>query len=173
MAKQDGVDRVVRVAHELKTRGRKDIFFVAIGKGERWRELQTLARELEVDSIMRFPGRIPDRDVIEYLSTAEVCLAPDPPVPMNHFSTMNKILEYMACKRPIVSFDLVESRRSAGGAAVYVEDDIRFFADAIEDLLADPARRLALGELGYRRVREELGWNRSEEALLEAYGRLG
>ena len=122
---------------------------------------------------MRFPGRLPDDDVLEYLSTAEVCLAPDPPVPMNHFSTMNKILEYMACKRPIVSFDLVESRRSAGPAAVYVQDDIKFFADAIEGLLADPARRLALGELGYRRVKDELSWNRSEEALLEAYARLG
>ena len=174
MAKQDGVDRVVRVAHELKfNRARNDILFVAIGRGERWHELQELARELEVDSIMRFPGRLPDADVLEYLSTAEVCLAPDPPVPMNHLSTMNKILEYMACKRPIVSFDLVESRRSAGSAAVYVQDDMRFFAEAIEALLADPVLRSELGEMGYRRVRDELSWNRSEEALLEAYARLG
>ena len=76
-------------------------------------------------------------------------------------------------KRPIVSFDLVESRRSAGPAAVYVPDDIHSFADAIEGLLADPVHRLKLGELGYRRVQDELSWSRSEEALLEAYARLG
>jgi glycosyltransferase involved in cell wall biosynthesis len=87
---------------------------------------------------------------------------------------MNKILEYMACKKPIVSFDLIESRRSAGPAAVYVlEDEIESFADAIESLLADPARCIALGELGYQRVTDELSWQRSEEALLEAYARLG
>jgi len=175
MAKQDGVDRVVRVAHELKyVRRRDDILFVAIGRGECWQDLKRSANELGLDSVIRFPGRIPDADVLAYLSTADLCLAPDPPLPMNHLSTMNKILEYMACKRPIVSFDLVESRRSAGPAAVYVQDDdVKFFADAIESLLADPARRLELGELGYRRVVHELSWTRSEEALLEAYARLG
>jgi glycosyltransferase involved in cell wall biosynthesis len=175
MAKQDGVDRVVRVAHELKhIRTRKDILFVAIGRGERWEELKQLAQDLDVASIMRFPGRLPDAEVMDYLSTADLCLAPDPPVPMNHFSTMNKILEYMACKKAIVSFDLIESRRSAGAAAVYVlKDEVESFADAIENLLADPARCIALGELGYQRVTDELSWQHSEEALLEAYARLG
>jgi glycosyltransferase involved in cell wall biosynthesis len=175
MAKQDGVDRVVRVAHELRYgRSRGDILFVAIGRGECWQELKRLAKELGVDPLIRFPGRIPDANLLAYLSTADICLAPDPPVRMNQLSTMNKVLEYMACKRPIVSFDLIESRRSAGAAAVYVQDDdIKFFADAIEALLADPVRRLALGELGYRRVTNELSWKRSEEALLEAYARLG
>ena len=41
--------------------------------------------------------------------------------PLNDLSTMNKILEYMAVGCPIVSFDLVEARVSAGEAAVYAE----------------------------------------------------
>ena len=63
------------------------------------------------------PGRVSDEDVARYLSTADVCLAPDPKNPLNDVSTMNKIVEYMAMSRPLVSFDLIEARVSAGEAA--------------------------------------------------------
>ena len=55
---------------------------------------------------MEFTGRIPDDDLVRYLSTADVCLSPDPINPLNDVSTMNKVIEYMAMGRPIVSFDL-------------------------------------------------------------------
>ncbi len=83
---------------------------------------------------------------------------------------MNKIMEYMACARPIVSFDLTESRRSAKDAAVYVErDDPKLLAQAVNDLLEDPARRNQIGQYGYERVRNELDWAHSARSLIEAY----
>ena len=107
MGKQDGVDRVIRAAHHVvHTLGRRDVVFVMIGKGECWAELQELARALQVDDIVRFVGRISDELLLDYLSTTDLCLAPDPPDRMNQLSTMTKILEYMACQRPIVSFRL-------------------------------------------------------------------
>ena len=55
---------------------------------------------------------------------------------------MNKVIEYMAMGLPIVSFDLVEARVSAGDAAVYVPaNDELAFARAIDALLRDPERR--------------------------------
>jgi glycosyltransferase involved in cell wall biosynthesis len=86
---------------------------------------------------------------------------------------MNKMMEYMACGKPIVSFDLVESRRSAQEAAVYVEqDDAEPLAQAIDALLADPQRRQKLGDYGYERVNSQLDWRHSASALVEAYSRL-
>ena len=62
---------------------------------------------------------------------------------------MNKVVEYMAMGRPVVSFDLVETRVSAGDAAVYVAaNDELAFAKAIDALLQDPERRRQMGELG-------------------------
>ncbi len=37
---------------------------------------------------------------------------------------MNKVMEYMALGKPIVQFDLTESRYSAGDAAVYAKRNI-------------------------------------------------
>ncbi|GAA4943155.1 hypothetical protein GCM10023238_06290 [Streptomyces heliomycini] len=52
------------------------------------------------------PGRRPGA----LLSTADVCLSPDPHNPLNDVSTMNKVLEYMVMGRPVGSFDLKEAR---------------------------------------------------------------
>jgi len=174
MGRQDGVDRVVRAAeHLVHNLHRRDVLFVMIGKGETWNELQQLSRELKVDDVMQFVGRISDDLLLDYLSVSDVCMAPDPPDRMNHLSTMTKIMEYMACGNPIVSFDLLESRRSAGDAAVYVEgDDAVGFAVAMSELLNDPARRQKMAQTGIERSIQLVGLDRSRRSLLEGYARL-
>jgi glycosyltransferase involved in cell wall biosynthesis len=174
MSIQDGVDRVVWAAHHLQQlRGKSDVLFTLIGKGDCFEQVKKLAQSLGLNGSVQFTGRIPDADLLQYLSTADVCVAPDPPIQLNHMSTMNKIMEYMACARPIVSFDLTESRRSAGSAAVYVErDDPKLMAQAIHELLEDPERRSKLGKYGFERVQNELAWSHSARSLVEAYSRL-
>jgi glycosyltransferase involved in cell wall biosynthesis len=174
MGRQDGVAGVFHAARELvHSHGRRDVLFVMVGKGECLPELKELARQLQVAEFVHFTGRISDDLLIDYLSTADVCLAPDPPNAMNHLSTMTKILEYMAFGRPIVSFNLLESQRSAGQAAIYIEDDDpKAFAKALHDLLNDPGRRKQMGEVGFERSRDLIGWHRSRQALLNAYLRL-
>ena len=173
MGKQDGVDRVVQAAHHLvHTYGRKDVVFVMVGKGECWQELQDLSRELKVDEYMRFLGYVPDDLLLDYLSAADVCLAPDPPDRMNNLSTMTKIMEYMACGQPIVSFDLLETRRSAGEAAVYVAEDNSLFAGAMNGLLNDPVQREHMRNVGLDRSHRLVGLEYSRRALVAAYDRL-
>lgn len=174
MGKQDGVDRVVRAAHYLVHElGRRDVLFLMIGRGECWQDLQELSRQLKVDDVVQFTGRISDEMLLDYLSTADICLAPDPPDRMNNLSTMTKIMEYMACGNPIVSFDLVETRRSAADAALYVPgDDPRLFALAISDLLDKPEERKRMSQVGIERSIHVVGLNRSSKSLLQAYSRL-
>ena len=174
MGVQDGVDRIVHAAHHLvHDLHRRDVLFVLIGKGECWQPLQRLAAELEVSDYFNFTGRISDELLLDYFSTADVCLAPDPPDRMNQLSTMTKIMEYMACGNPIVSFDLLETRRSAGEAAVYVNrDDPKLFGDELVALLDDPARRKAMAKVGLDRTLQVVGLGRSKKALIDAYDRM-
>jgi glycosyltransferase involved in cell wall biosynthesis len=120
--------------------------------------------------VVEFTGRIPDEDLVRYLSTADVCLSPDPYNPLNDVSTMNKVMEYMAMSRPIVSFDLREARVSAGDAAVYAPaNDEPEFARLTSRLLDDPSERERMGKLGKERVEGPLAWSNSQQALLAAY----
>ena len=98
-----------------------------MGAGDALDELKLLSEQLGVSDIVEFSGWAGDDLIQRCLSTADVCLSPDPLTPFNDASTMNKVVEYMAMGRPIVSFDLVESRFSAGDAAIYVRhnDELR------------------------------------------------
>ena len=95
-------------------------------------------------------------EVERILATADVCVSPDPLNPLNDVSTMNKVLEYMACGRPIVAYDLKEHRYSAGEGALYArpnsEQDL---AARILELLNDPERRRRMGEYNRARFLED------------------
>jgi glycosyltransferase involved in cell wall biosynthesis len=90
---------------------------------------------------------------------------------MNDVSTMIKIMEYMALGKPIVQFDLKEGRFSAQGASLYAskQDGARDFAEKIIWLLDRPEERRKMGELGRKRIEEELAWRYSVPKLLAAY----
>jgi glycosyltransferase involved in cell wall biosynthesis len=172
MGPQDGVDHALRALAHLREL-RSDWRALFVGEGDVYTRMRALAVELGLDGAVEFTGRISDDDVARILSSSDVCLAPDPKNPLNDVSTMNKIVEYMAMSRPIVAYDLVEARVSAGPAAVYATpNEERSFAAAIAELLDDPARRKEMGRIGRERVETALSWERSEEALLAAYRRV-
>src|SRR4030095_5496807 len=120
-----------------------------------------------------FTGFISDADMMRYLSTADICLDPNPSSPLNDVSTWIKVMEYMALGKPIVSFDLKETRTSAAEAAVYVPpNDEAAFARAIAALMNDAPRRAAMGEVGKRRIDQALSWSITSRNLVSAYSEL-
>jgi glycosyltransferase involved in cell wall biosynthesis len=170
MAPQDGVDHLLRAARILGDRGRHDVAYTLIGAGDSYEELQALARDLGLSEVVEFTGRIPDEEVERILATADVCVCPDPKNPLNDVSTMNKVLEYMACGRPIVAYDLREHRYSAGEGALYAEPNSESgLADRIAELLDDPERRERMGAYNRRRFLEAMAWEYSAGELLRAY----
>jgi glycosyltransferase involved in cell wall biosynthesis len=173
MGPQDGVDYALRALASLRDDlGRDDWHAVFVGAGDAFDDLVALSVDLGLTDRVTFTGRIPDEDLLRCLSTADICLAPDPKNPLNDVSTMNKIMEYMAMSRPIVSFDLREARVSAGDAAVYAPaNDESAFATLISELLDAPDERRRMGEAGAARVRGPLSWEHSRDALLAAYRR--
>jgi glycosyltransferase involved in cell wall biosynthesis len=171
MGYQDGLDHALR-ALELLSRNRQDWHAVLAGTGDAASEVHALAQQLGLDGLAEFVGHIGDAEILRLLSTADVCLAPEPKNPLNDASTMIKVVEYMALARPVVAFDLTETRFSADGAALYATpNDDAELASCIERLLDDPALRVTLGSRGRARIEEKLSWRRSEEQLLAAYER--
>ncbi|MFE3651380.1 glycosyltransferase family 4 protein, partial [Streptomyces sp. NPDC059152] len=118
MGPQDGVDYALRALAKLRDElGRTDWHAVFVGGGDAFDAMVELSRRLGLAEQVEFTGRIPDADLVRQLSTADVCLSPDPRNPLNDVSTMNKVLEYMAMGRPRGSVDLPGARGAARGAA--------------------------------------------------------
>ena len=116
---QDGLDILLDVAKHVKDIGRHDVHFTCVGRGPELKKLQQMVQQMGLEDTVDFTGRVSDQDLIEILSTADVCVNPDRPSEMNDISTMIKIMEYMALGKPIVQFDLKEGRFSAQEASLY------------------------------------------------------
>ena len=171
MGPQDGVDHAIRALAALQER-RQDWHAVFMGDGEMLEAMRRLAADLGLGDTVEFTGWVEHDTVGRVLSTSDVCLAPDPKNPLNDVSSMIKISEYMAMSRPIVSYDLQESRVGAGDAAVYAAaNDVDDFAARIDALLDDPACRRAMGAAGRARAEGVLAWEHQERSLLRAYDR--
>jgi glycosyltransferase involved in cell wall biosynthesis len=171
MNRQDGVAHAIRALASLRRR-RADWRAVFVGDGDALPDLRRLADELGLGDSVDFAGWQRDGEVVRVLSTADVCLSPEPSSPINDVSTFVKVAEYMAMSRPIVAYELPESRFTAGDAAAFVTSgDGEAFAARIDELLDDPERRAAMGEAGRRRVEESLSWDASDRALRAAYAR--
>lgn len=174
MGPQDGVDYLLKsIRWIVREQNRKDIQFALIGDGDYTDNLKAMCEEFDLNSFVHFTGRIPDDELVTYLSTADICVSPDPKNGLNEYHTMNKTLEYMAMGKPIVAFDLKETRVSAGDAAVYVNpNDYVEFGRLILDLIGDRKKREVMGKIGRKRVEEELGWEHTKKNLIEAYRRV-
>ncbi len=167
----DGVDHSLRALAALRDR-RGDWRAVFVGDGDALDQMKRLAHELELGDFVEFAGFMSGDRLIAFLSAFDVCLAPNPRTPLNEISTMVKLLEYMAMGKPVVAYDLTETRWTAGDAVAYARgDDPVSLTDAIDRLLDDPALRSRMGQLGRARIENELSWERSGEELLKAYDR--
>jgi len=175
MNSQDGVESMLdAMRHIVVGQARRDVRAVLMGDGPLLPALRRMAVDLGIADAVEFTGWADDSVLIPMLTAADVCVSPDPVNDFNHKCTMNKILEYMALGKPVVMFDLVEGRRSAGDAALYARDgDSRDLAARILALLDDEALRRRLGASGLDRMRRELGWEHQVPRLIAAYQALG
>ena len=174
MGYQDGVENFLNALQVLVyDLGRADCLGVLVGDGDARPELERLTTDLGLEKHVLFTGYLDYHEWRRILATADVCVVPDPSNPYNDRSTIVKIMDYMALGKPIVAFDLPEHRITANGAASFVSaNNVRALADAITDLIDDPARRSAMSEQGRRRVHDALCWPYSADALIECYAGL-
>jgi glycosyltransferase involved in cell wall biosynthesis len=168
---QDGVDHLLRsLRHLLYDLKRSDFHCVIMGTGDSLQDLRNLADKLELNGCVELTGFVSDEDLQANLAAADICLDPDPSSPLNDVSTWIKVMEYMAYGKPIVAFDLRETRFSAGDAAIYVRpNEETEFAKTVAQLMSQPELRRKMGDYGRRRVEEELQWNKVGLNLLSAY----
>jgi glycosyltransferase involved in cell wall biosynthesis len=171
MSTQDGLDILLDVAKHIKDSGRRDVFFTCVGGGTELTRLKKMAEDKDLLDTVQFTGRVSDEELLEILSTADVCVNPDRPSEMNDISTMIKIMEYMALGKPIVQFDSREGKFSAQEASLYADKGagVADFAGKIIWLLDRPEERQKMREFGRRRIEEQLAWEYSVPNLLAAY----
>jgi glycosyltransferase involved in cell wall biosynthesis len=169
IGEQEGLDLLLESIRFITSK-RQDIQFAIVGGGTELVKIKKLSEQLQVSQFVDFYGRVDDDVLVDVLNTADVCVNPDRPTLMNDLSTMNKIMEYMALKKPIVQYSLKEGEFSAQKASLYAKNtDPEDFARKILYLFDNSDKRKEMGEYGYKRVVNELSWEFESEKLISFY----
>jgi glycosyltransferase involved in cell wall biosynthesis len=168
IGEQEGIDLLLKSAEYIINK-RTDVQFAIVGGGTELEKLKMLSQKMGIGNYVDFYGRVSDEMLVDILNTADICVNPDKPTEMNNLSTMNKIMEYMALKKPIVQYNFTEGRFSAQDSALYAEYDTVDFANKIIWLLDNPEERKKMGEFGYNRILSELSWEYESKKLIAFY----
>lgn len=142
-------DRLIKAAAQIRQRG-LDCSVVVIGEGPQRPHLEALARQLDLQDWIHFPGyqsdvpaRLRRALFLVHSSDTEGC--------------PNVVMEAMACGRAVVatrageSKYLVDHQRSG---LLVARDDVDALADAMAMLLQQPALRRQMGVEGRRKAEE-------------------
>ncbi|MBK4731338.1 glycosyltransferase family 1 protein [Oxynema sp. CENA135] len=129
-----------------------------------------IVKELGLEAIAEFPGRLGKDDLHLYYSAADVCVVP------SHYEPFGLVaIEAMASATPVVASNVGGLKftvvSEVNGLLVPPKNDAKF-AEAIDRILADPQWRDELGKTGRLRVELAFSWDSVATRLAHTYSQL-
>lgn len=136
--------------------------------------LMEKAHAMGLDNDVVFTGFVPMEDAWRLSSSASVCLSPFFPTPILASTSPTKLVEYLALGRPVVCNDHPEQSRiiQESGAGICVKWSSGAFADAIVQLLQDPATAERMAQRGPSWVAAHRTYPIIAGAVFQQYQRL-
>jgi glycosyltransferase involved in cell wall biosynthesis len=162
-----GVDHLLRTAARLKGQGR-DVHFLIMGYPN-VEYYQQMVRSLGAADCVTLPGRIAYDDAPYFLSLGDIAIS----AKMSSTEGSGKLLNYMALGQPTIVYDSPVHREYLAEWGVYIPPgDEAALAQAVLDLLDDPARRAILGAGLRERAAREYSWRNAAVRISELYKQL-
>ena len=149
MGNAHGLETLVAAAEELQT-ALPNPMFLLIGEGAEKERIVELAAARGLSNI-QFLGQQPRERIPAYVSSADLCLVMLKKTELFKTVIPTKLLEYMACERPVIVAVDGQARQivEEASAGVFVEpEDSKALVKAILDLVGDPERRRQMGTSG-------------------------
>lgn len=168
-----GLDLLLKSAAILKNKKAK---FQMLVMGYPIGDYPERARNLGLDELVKFSGRIDYNQAHKWLALGEVAVAPK----IARSESNGKILNYLAMGIPVACFDKPVNRELAGDCAEYAgfapgdeQKNAEALAVCLEKLLGDPGRQKELSGKSRERALEKFSWEAVAKRILAAYQELG
>ena len=175
--RRKGIETLVRAIAQSNWRSSPNLRLIIAGgfrpgesDGLECDRIKGIVKELGLDSITVFPGRLTDEELPCYYAAADVCVVP------SHYEPFGLVaLEAMACRTPVIASQVGGLQFTVipeiTGLLVPPKDDLGF-AQAIDRILSNPELAEQLGELGRQRVEIAMSWGSVAARLSNLYTKL-
>lgn len=158
-----GLDYLLKAVARVSKK--RSIRLVVVGSPKKDSSIVRLIEELGIGNVVKFTGRIDDKQfVLEY---AKACVAVVPSVYEGFGLPAG---EAMACGVPVISTRGGALPEVVGDAGILVEpENDKALARSITEVFDNPAMAGQLGNNGYKRIREKFTWRKAAEKTVEVY----
>ena len=149
MGNAHGLETLIAGAEELQS-ALPNAMFLLIGEGAEKERILKLAAARGLTNV-EFLGQQPRERIPAYVSAADLCLVILKKTELFKTVIPTKLLEYMACERPVIVAVDGQARQivEEAGAGVFVEpENSKALVKAILELAEDPERRRQMGASG-------------------------
>ena len=149
MGMAHGLETLIVAADKLR-QSFPDALFLMIGEGAEKERIVALAAERGLSNI-RFLSQQPRQQIAAFIAGADICLVMLRKTELFKTVIPTKLLEYMACEKPVIVGVDGQARQivEEAGAGMFVEpDDADALARGIECLAADSEGRRRMGVKG-------------------------
>jgi glycosyltransferase involved in cell wall biosynthesis len=145
-----------------------------MGYGEALDELKEITTsELNLAKRIHFMNAVPQKDLLEWTTSADVGIIPYQPVDLNnYFCSPNKLFEFIQAELPIIANDLPFLRavvEGEGFGIVYKLESINDFEAAINKSFSDGGKKLKFYKENLRRSKDQYSWEKEEKKLVKIY----
>ena len=175
--RRKGIETLVRAIAKSNWRTSPDLRLIIAGgyrpgesDGLECDRIKDIVKELDLDSITTFPGRLTDEELPSYYAAADVCVVP------SHYEPFGLVaIEAMACHTPVIASQVGGLQFTVipeiTGLLVPPKDDLGF-AQAIDRILSNPELANQMAELGRQRVEIAMSWGSVAARLSNLYTKL-
>ncbi|MFA5994813.1 MAG: glycosyltransferase family 4 protein [Patescibacteria group bacterium] len=126
--------------------------------------------KLGIASALRIVGKVDYSTLFHYLQLADIAVDPKP---ASSSEASGKMINYMAAGLPVVAFDTVRAHETLVNAGVVTkENNAAGLAEAIIELLNNPAEQKRLGELAKKLALERYSWKTIIQQAIQYYEQL-
>ncbi|MCE5213366.1 MAG: glycosyltransferase family 4 protein [Methanobacterium sp.] len=170
--KYKGLDYLFNALKIVKNR-LPDVKLIVGGKGVLLSHYQEVAASLGIKDNVLFTGFIPDEEISNYYSNANVFILPSISSLQEGFGIV--ALEALACQTPVITTEIVgvaEDLKRIGGGIVIPPKDVEKLADAIINIMEDENLQKKMGKRGRKLVEEKYTWKIVASDMEKLYNRL-
>lgn len=141
-----------------------------VGGGEDYQMLQARAAELSLGERVRFLGRVPPDQAPLYYRLADLSVDPVRDSQAEQARSPLKLFESLVCGTPVVTGDVGDRGEilASGGGLLVAPGDVAALAQALVQLLSDPALRASLSAQALQ-VSPQFFWDERVDKFIQVY----
>lgn len=172
----EGLDLLLEAVARVRLLSSVRFKLLVIGDGSESKKLRQLAKQLQIQDIVHFTGRVAHEEVLKYYSLVDIVPLPRRGATVCEIVSPLKPFEAMAMAKTLLVSDvaaLAEIVTHGETGIIHKRDDAADLADKLVSLLGDAENRKILGAQAREWVIKNRTWKKVCEQVLATYNELG